>query len=360
VVVERWLDAALRPARRLGWTTAYWVGVAAIVAALVGAALARSLSGRVGSLVRGSQDIAQGKLDMRLEVSSNDELGELAKSFNAMASSLDAARGEITEQTRQIMEWNESLERRVEDKTKELREAQDLLLRSRALAAIGSLGAGVAHEINNPLTGVLGLAQLALTDLPKDHPAHAMVQDIEDQALRIQGIVANLLRFSQRQGGEGFRTLNIATILDDALELCGTQNLASANVQIVKHVANTSPPVRGNALQLQAAFIQLIQNAVAAMEDGGTLTLETTLPEEKLFRVRVSDTGRGIRPEHLSRIFDPFFTTKSQRTDTGIGLSVVHKIIEDHGGTIRVDSSPGSGTTFWITLPIDVGASPLT
>jgi signal transduction histidine kinase len=90
---------------------------------------------------------------------------------------------------------------------------------------------------------------------------------------------------------------------------------------------------------LQAAFIQLIQNAVAAMEGGGVLTLETTLPEEKLFRVRISDTGRGIKPEHLSRIFDPFFTTKSQRTDTGIGLSVVHKIIEDHGGTIRVESA---------------------
>jgi signal transduction histidine kinase len=359
VVVERWLETALRPARVLGWTTLYWVGVAAFVAALVGAALARSLSSRVGSLLRGSQDIAQGKLDMRLEVSSNDELGELAKSFNAMASSLDAARGEITQQTRQIMEWNESLERRVEDKTKELREAQDLLLRSRALAAIGSLGAGVAHEINNPLTGVLGLAQLALTDLPKDHPARPMVQDIEDQALRIQGIVSNLLRFSQRQGGEGFRILNIATILDDALELCGAQNLASAKVHVVKHVASTSPPVRGNALQLQAAFIQLIQNAVAAMDNGGTLTLDTTLPEDKLFRVRISDTGRGIKPEHLSRIFDPFFTTKAQRTDTGIGLSVVHKIIEDHGGTIRVESAVSSGTTFWITLPIDAGASPL-
>jgi signal transduction histidine kinase len=313
----------------------------------------------VGSLLRGSQDIAQGKLDMRLEVSSSDELGELAKSFNAMATSLDAARNEITQQTTQIREWNETLEKRVEDKTKELRDAQDLLLRSRALAAIGSLGAGVAHEINNPLTGVLGLAQLALSDLPKDHPAHPMVQDIEEQALRIQGIVSNLLRFSQRQGGEGFRSLNVATIIDDALELVGTQNLASAKVRVVKRIAGAPPPVRGNALQLQAAFIQLIQNAVAAMEGGGTLSIETTLPGEGMFRVRVSDTGRGIKPEHLSRIFDPFFTTKAQRTDTGIGLSVVHKIIEDHGGTIRVESYLGTGTTFLINFPIEVGASPL-
>jgi signal transduction histidine kinase len=257
------------------------------------------------------------------------------------------------------MGWNETLERRAEAKTKELREAQDLLLRSRALAAIGSLGAGVAHEINNPLTGVLGLSQLALADLQADHPARPMVQDIEEQALRIQGIVANLLRFSQRQSGEDFRTLNMATVLDDALELCGVQNLSRANVRIIKRVASVSPPVRGNAVQLQAAFIQLIQNAASAMEEGGTLTLETTLPEEKLFRVRVSDTGRGIRPEHLSRIFDPFFTTKTHRADTGIGLSVVHKIIEDHGGTIRVESTVGNGTTFWITFPIDLGASPL-
>ena len=359
VVVERWEETALRPARLLGWTTLYWVAVAAFVAALVGAAFARSLSGRVRSLLLGSQDIAQGKLDRRLEVSSNDELGELAKSFNAMTSSLYAARGEIIQQTREIKDWNESLERRVEGKTKELREAQDLLLRSRALAAIGSLGAGVAHEINNPLTGVLGLAQLALADLPNDNPLYAVMRDIEEQALRIQGIVANLLRLSQRQGSESFKVLNMAEVLDDAVELCGPQNLATAKIQIVKRVAGTSPPVLGNAVQLQAAFIQLIQNAVTAMEGGGTLTLETTLPEAKLFRVRISDTGRGIRPEHLSRIFDPFFTTKTQRTDTGIGLSVVHQIIEDHGGTIRVESAVDSGTTFWVTFPIHLKASTL-
>jgi two-component system NtrC family sensor kinase len=359
VVVERWLDSALRPARRLGVTTAFWVGVAAFVAALVGAALARSLSGRVGSLLKGSQDIAQGKLETRLEVSTDDELGELAKSFNAMASSLSAARSEITQHTQKIMEWNENLEQRVEDKTRELREAQDLLLRSRALAAIGSLGAGVAHEINNPLTGVLGLAHLALADLAKEHPARPMIEDIEQEALRIQSIVSNLLRLSQRQGGEGMRVLNIAAILDDAVELCNPKSFAAAKIELVKRVAESSPPVRGNALQLQAAFIQLIQNAVAAMEEGGVLTLETTLPGENLLRVRIADTGRGIKPEHLSRIFDPFFTTKAQRTDTGIGLSVVHKIIEDHGGAVRVESAVGSGTTFWITLPIDVEASHL-
>ena len=352
VIVERRLEAALSPVRKLWGATIYWMSVSALVAAVVGGALARTLSGRVGALAEGARQIAQGKLDTHLEVQTNDELGELAKAFNAMATSLDAARTEILRQTDEIMAWNETLEKRVDEKTKELREAQDLLLRSRSLAAIGSLGAGVAHEINNPLTGVLGLAQLLLADLPFDHPARPMVKDIEEQAGRIQGIVANLLRLAQRQSGEDFQSLDLSKVLDDALELCGLKALAESGIRVVRNVVSPSPPVRGSSPQLQAALIQLIQNAKGAMELGGTLTVETSKPEPGLLRLRLSDTGRGIKPEHMPRIFDPFFTTKIRRTDTGIGLSVVHKIIEDHGGTIRVESAPSQGTTFWITFPI--------
>jgi two-component system NtrC family sensor kinase len=359
IIVERRLEAALSPVRRLRWATIYWISVSGIVAAVVGAALARTLSRRVGALADGARKIAQGKLDTQLVVQSDDELGELAKAFNAMATSLDAARTEILRQTEEIMAWNETLEKRVDEKTKELREAQDLLLRSRSLAAIGSLGAGVAHEINNPLTGVLGLSQLLLADLPADHPVRPMVEDIEDQALRIQQIVSNLLRLAQRQSNEDFRMLDISRVLDDALELCGVNALAEQGVVLVRNVASPSPPVRGSSVQLQAAFIQLIQNARGAMETGGLLTVETSLVEPTLLRLRISDTGRGIKSEHLPRIFDPFFTTKIRRTDTGIGLSVVHKIIEDHGGTIRVESEPGQGTTFWITFPVASGASHL-
>jgi signal transduction histidine kinase len=352
VIVERRLEAALSPVRRLGWATIYWMSVSGVVAAVVGAALARTLSGRVGALADGARKIAQGKLDTHLEVQTSDELGELAKAFNAMATSLDAARTEILRQTDEIMAWNETLEKRVDEKTKELRQAQDLLLRSRSLAAIGSLGAGVAHEINNPLTGVLGLAQLLLADLPIDHPARPMVKDIEEQAGRIQAIVSNLLRLAQRQSGEDFRALDLSKVLDDALELCGLKSLADTGIKVVRNVVSPSPSIRGSSAQLQAAFIQLIQNAKGAMETGGQLTVETSKPEPGLLRLRISDTGRGIQPEHMPRIFDPFFTTKVRRTDTGIGLSVVHKIIEDHGGTIRVDSAPNQGTTFWITFPI--------
>jgi signal transduction histidine kinase len=359
VVVEKRLEAALAQVRSLRLSTIYWMSVSGLVAAIVGGLLARSLSGRVGTLVQGARNIAQGKLDAQIDPRSNDELGNVARAFNAMATSLDTARREILRQTEEIKGWNETLEGRVEDKTRELRQAQDLLLRSRSLAALGSLGAGVAHEINNPLTGVLGLAQLLLGDLPEAHPARAMVADIEEQALRIQTIVANLLRMSQRQGGEDFRALDLARVIDDALDLCGPTALAEAGIAITKNVPAPSPPVRGSAVQLQAALIQLIQNARGAMEKGGRLSFETTLPEAKLLRLRVSDTGRGIAADVLPRIFDPFFTTKVRRNDTGIGLSVVHKIIEDHGGTIRVESEVGTGTSFFITFPIDTGASHL-
>jgi two-component system NtrC family sensor kinase len=359
VVVERPEKEALLPVRRLGWTTVFWMSVSGFVAALVGAALARSLAGRVGALAEGARSISQGKLDTHLEVQSDDELGELAKAFNAMATSLDAARTEILRQTDEITTWNESLEKRVEEKTKELRDAQDLLLRSRSLAAIGSLGAGVAHEINNPLAGILGLSQLLLADLPEVHPARPMLQDLEEQAVRIQSIVGNLLRLSQRQAGEDFRPVDLARIIDDALELCGPGLFAEAGITVERQVRGPSPPIRGSAAQLQAAIMQLVQNARGAMPEGGRLLIETAIPEPSLLRLRVSDTGRGIDPEHLPRIFDPFFTTKARRTDTGIGLSVVHKIIEDHGGKIRVESELGRGTTFWITLPIDRGASHL-
>jgi two-component system NtrC family sensor kinase len=361
VVVERSEQEALSPVRRLGLSTIFWIGVSGFVAALIGAALARSLSGRVGALVQGARQIAQGKLDTELEVQSNDELGELAKAFNAMTTSLDAARLEILRQTEEITAWNETLEKRVEQKSKELRDTQDMLLRSRSLAAIGSLGAGVAHEINNPLAGILGMVQLLLGDLPDVHPAKPMLRDVEEQALRVQSIVANLLRLAQRQAGEDFRPLDLSHIIEDALELCGPRTFRDAHIEIERHVTSPSPPIRGSAPQLQAALMHLIQNARGAMEGsgGGRLILETSVPEERLLRLRITDTGRGISADNLPRIFDPFFTTKARRADTGIGLSVVHKIIEDHGGTIRVESTPGQGTTFSITLPIDTGSSHL-
>jgi signal transduction histidine kinase len=359
VVVEKTVASALLPVSRIRMATLLWIAISAILGGFIARVFARRLSGRVEDLAAGSRQIASGNLSFRISVRARDELGDLANAFNAMAQSLDAARREIIHQKDEISSWSRGLEKRVEEKTRELRQAQDLILRSRALAALGELGSGVAHEINNPLTGLLGLAQLLLVDLPANHPARSMVVDIENQALRIRKIVANLLRFVQRQAGEDLQPLDLARVLEDSIDLCGPAELASAGIQVVRRYASPTPPVRGNVTQLQEAFIQLIQNARGAMPSGGTLTLEISVPDANLVRVTVGDTGRGIDPQHLPRIFDPFFTTKETWTGVGLGLSLVHKAIEDHGGVTQVASEVGRGTTFSMTFPVYVGGAHL-
>jgi len=351
VVVDKTIDAALLPVNRIRFATLFWIGVSGVIGSIVARAFARRLADRVDLLAAGSRQIAAGNLETRIEEDASDELGDLAHAFNSMAISLDGARRQILAQTNEIMVWNQTLEKRVEDGTRELRQAQDMLLRSRALAALGELGAGVAHEINNPLAGVLGIAQLMLADLPANHPARPMAQDIEAQALRIRKIVANLLRFAQRQAGEDARALDLPRVLDDAIELCGPSDLAAAGITVVRDYATPTPHVRGNIVPLQEAFIQLIRNARAAMPSGGTLTIATSVPDDELVRVTVADTGHGISAENLPRIFDPFFTTKSDWTGIGMGLAVVHKTIEDHGGSIEVESDVDKGTTFVLTFP---------
>ena len=360
VLVERTESAALLPVRRIRVATLLWIAVSAIAGAFAARIFARRLAGRVAELARGSQAITAGRLDVKLAVRSHDELGDLAAMFNGMATSLDGARREIVKQKDEIVGWNQSLEKRVAEKTEELRQAQDLLLRSRTLTALGGLGSGVAHEINNPLAGILGLAQLLLADLPGIHPGRAFVKDIEDQALRIRQIVSNLLRFAQRQAGEDFHAVALPRVLEDAVQLCGPRKMADLGIHLLRRFPATIPAIRGNPTELQESFIQLLQNAVKAMPQGGTLTIEITIPGEALVRVAITDTGRGITGDDLPRVFDPFFTTKDDWSGVGLGLSMVHKTVEAHGGAIRVESEVGRGTTFSMTFPTDGGRTRLT
>jgi len=356
-VVDRTVSDALKPVETIVGATFLWIGVSIIVAFMGAFLLARRVSDRVAALAAGSKQIAAGNLETRIAQDGRDELASLATSFNQMASSLDAARKKITQQTNEIMAWNQTLEKRVEEKTAELRQAQDLLLRSRSLSALGELGAGVAHEINNPLTGALGIVQLLLADLPGGHPALPLLQDLEREALRIRKIVQNMLRLAQRQSGTDSTAVELSRALDDAIELCGPSELSGAGIEVIRKY-EPAPPVRASATQLEEAFIQLIQNARNAMmgHRGGKLTLEIKAIDSKLVRVTVSDTGAGISAENLPRIFDPFFTTKaSDRSGSGLGLSFVHRIIEDNGGTIQVESTPGAGTRFVLTFPADAG-----
>jgi signal transduction histidine kinase len=344
VLVSQPERTAFAEVRAVATRTWYWVGVSALLALIVGGALARDVAKSVRKLVAGTEKIAGGAYEARLDATGGDELADLALAFNKMAAEIGRASDEIKR-------WNRELEGRVAEKTSELAAAQELMLRSRSLAAMGTLGAGVAHEINNPLTGVLGAAQLLLMELGSDHPARKLLKDIEAQAQRIRAIVANLLRVAQKEVGDELVAIDLNRVVEDALMLVGESELKKEKIELERRL-DPLPQLRGNPLLLQEAIIELVTNARRAMPKGGRLTLATSADNGGLASLRVTDTGRGIEPGIIDKIFDPFFTTKDNWTSTGMGLTLVHKIVEEHKGTIRVDSRPGAGATFTMTFPV--------
>jgi signal transduction histidine kinase len=354
LLVRQRAAAAYAPVAELRRRTLLLLGLSTALAALLAALFVRHLTARVRRLASGAAQIGAGQLDVRLPEAGADEVAELARSMNDMAGRLGTQRDEI-------LEWNRTLEARVAEKSRELAQAQEMLLRSQKLAAIGELGAGMAHEINNPLAGVLGLAQLARLDTRPDDPRREMLDDLERQALRIKEIVANLLRFTQQAHGdfEALERVDVQKVLEHALSCIGQAELGERGIQIRRVFGADVPPVRGVPGQLEEAFVQILTNARNAMPRGGELTVETVGKSGRLVQIRIADTGTGINPEHLDRIFDPFFTTKADWGATGLGLSIVHRIVEAHGGRIAVESVPGQGATFVLTLPADAGGPQL-
>jgi signal transduction histidine kinase len=353
LLVRQSAAAAYEPVAALHRRTLFLSGGAAALAALLAAWFTRSISGRVRRLAKGAAEIGAGKLEARVPNRGRDEVAELGRTMNEMATRLRTQRDEI-------LDWNRTLEARVAEKTRELAQAQELLLRSQKLAAIGELGAGMAHEINNPLAGVLGVTQLVLLDLLPGDPRREPLQDIERQALRIKEIVGNLLRFAQEQRGEAdAMRVDVSAMVDQALALIGPSVLEQRGIRIEKRISALLPAVRGVPHQLQEALVQILTNARNAMPDGGKLNIEASEQNGKLVTIRIADTGHGIKPEHLDRIFDPFFTTKAEWGATGLGLSIVHRIVEAHGGKIAVESQLGHGAIFTVTLPADAGGPQL-
>jgi signal transduction histidine kinase len=208
----------------------------------------------------------------------------------------------------------------------------------------------VAHEINNPLGGILSLTALALEDMPPDDPNREDLQEVVHQAQRCRDIVRGLLEFS-RQSRVSMELADLNRILEDTLSLVSRQ-AQFFNVQVLKELDPELPPVMADKGEFQQVFINILVNAAQAMQERGTITIVTRgLPADGSVEVRISDTGHGIPPEQVPRIFDPFFTTKEVGEGTGLGLSIVHGIVERHGGTIEVQSTVGEGTTFTVTLP---------
>lgn len=227
---------------------------------------------------------------------------------------------------------------------------EESLQQSEKMSSIGLLAAGVAHEVNTPLTGVSSYTQMLLGMIPETDPKHALLQKMQRQTDRASNIVGNLLNFSRTGNAIESTELDINKLLDDTLQLLEPQ-LRKSNVAIVKGYTKTPPKIFGNGGKLQQVFTNLILNARDAMFNGGTITLSTEVNESGDVNIEVSDTGEGISPENLNKIFDPFFTTKGVGNGTGLGLAVSYGIVQEHAGTIEVRSENGNGTAFNLVFP---------
>ena len=230
----------------------------------------------------------------------------------------------------------------------ELKQTQAQLVQSTKLAAIGELAANIAHEINNPLTTVLGFASFIAERLPAEDPMREELGLIQEEASRARDIVRDLLQFS-RQRDFMPEPADVNTVLDQVVAMVRRQG-AFNTITVTEAYAPDLAMVEMDVPRIKQVFLNVINNAVYAMKDGGTLTIRTT-PAGETVRIAFEDTGPGIPPEILGRIFDPFFTTKPEVSGTGLGLSVSLGIVQSHGGTIDVQSALGKGTTFTVTLP---------
>ena len=243
---------------------------------------------------------------------------------------------------------NAELYRNLQEKMEELRETQEQLIQSAKLAAIGELASNVAHEINNPLTSIIGFTELAREDDDKEM-IRSSLDIIEKEALRAREIVRQLLGFARKKPLQ-LTEVKINDVIRDVVVLSSAQARMS-KVKIAEEYEPV-PVMTGDVDQLKQVFLNIITNAVHAMPQGGLVTIRTSLLGDYIF-ASIADTGQGISEDHLQRIFEPFFSTKKER-GTGLGLSISYRIIQEHGGRIDVESKEGRGTTFTVRLPITV------
>ena len=328
----------------------YTAGAMLIVAILSWLFVWRVVGEPIKALKNGTEHLSQGNLGYQIEVQSHDEVGDLAHSFNEMSLQLRAANEEI-------VTWAKTLEDRVEQKTRELNRAHDHLLHSERMASIGKMAAVVAHEVNNPLSGILTYAKLirkwvgtGQTEHEKREEAIECLELIAAESRRCGDLIKNLLTLS-RTAPMNVQSTDVHAVIDRCLLLVRHQ-LELGGVEVQLHYAKDLPRVPCDPAQIEQVFLALIMNARDAMPRGGNLWIETRVSnDESEIEIQVRDDGAGIDPEVLPHIFEPFLTTKESGHGVGLGLAISRGIVERHNGRIVVQSELGRGTTFTVTLP---------
>ncbi len=312
-------------------------------------------------LESGAQRLSDGNLDQPIPVRSADEFGRLAGLFNGMTDALRNSRA-------QLREWGHTLEQKVERRTNDLRRAQAETMRGEKLASVGLLASGVAHELNNPLTGILTFSHLLRKKMPDNS------QDAEDLDLviretkRCAAIIKRLLDFArEKQPEKKFTDLNL--VIEDTVRIV-ERPAHLRDIAIAVDLDRTLPPIWIDADQIKQVTMNILVNAQHAVEEKGSIAVKTyrstdprapaqAVETAPMVVISIVDTGCGISEQNLQRIFDPFFTSKDVGKGTGLGLSVSHGIVAAHGGRIEVESKVGAGSTFRVFLPLNPPAAEL-
>ena len=303
-------------------------------------------------LESGARRLSTGNLDQPIPVRSHDEFGKLASVFNSMTDALRNSR-------EQLRDWAHTLEQKVESRTQELRRAQAETMRGEKLASVGLLASGVAHELNNPLTGILTFSHLLRQKMRDKSPDAEDMDLVIRETKRCAAIIKRLLDFArEKQPEKKFTDLN--QVIDDTVRII-EKPAHLRDIEIAVDLDRTLPPIWIDADQIKQVIMNMLVNAQHAVEEKGNITISTRHAQDPrspatepkpMVAISIVDTGCGIPEANLRRIFDPFFTSKDVGKGTGLGLSVSHGIVEAHGGLIEVESKVGEGSTFRVLLPL--------
>jgi signal transduction histidine kinase len=302
-----------------------------VVGMTVNVRIARSIVTPILDLERITKKITRGDFSETIAVTGRDEIASLAESFNQMEDKLDHAMASL------------------EEIIKKLQEKQSQLVEAEKLAAIGKLAAGIAHEINNPLTSVLTFSNLMLEQCDPADPRCAKLKLMARETDRARNIVRQLLNFGREIIIKPERININRPVLEITESLQGQE--AFKGIELTVHLADDLPDTDADPAQIGQVVLNLLLNAIHAVKPPGRISV-TTRRGERVVEIEIVDSGTGIPEEHLHRIFDPFFTTKDASKGTGLGLAVSYGIVKKHGGEIAVESSPGRGTTFTVKLPV--------
>ena len=318
-----------------------------VISVLIGFLITVFVNKPINKINEGIEELSKGNLNYKISLNSRDELGQVALQFNDMSGKLDKAYQEIKE-------WNETLNEKINEKTEELKSVYNQVIQIEKLASLGKLSATVAHELNNPLEGILTYTKLISKKIRKEEEEEKFsnilnfLDLISDESARCGKIVKDLLLFSQREGDET-SDADLINIIEKSITLI-SHHLKLNNIKLIKDFDLESLIIKCNNQKIQQALMSLLMNAVESMNEGGKIIIKLNTDDDQVV-LRIVDEGCGISEEALPNIFEPFFTTKKDKSGTGLGLSVAYGIIKSHKGIIEVEETSPGGTTFKITLP---------